>query len=81
MKMTDDRDDHGIQTRIVSCLFLGIPYIFYEHTRLSSRIMDEESGIRYATPTPVFGACTCLVVLPIHLPPFKKPTLRCRCFL
>ena len=43
---------------IVSCLFLGIPYIFYERTRLSSRIVDEESGLRFATPTLVIGACT-----------------------
>ena len=55
---------------VVSCLFLGIPYIFYERTRLSSRIIDEESGLRYATPTLVIGACTCLVVSPIHLPFF-----------
>ena len=48
---------------VVSCLFLGIPYIFYERTRLSSRI-DEESGLRNATPTLVIGACTCLVVSP-----------------
>ena len=51
---------------VVSCLFLGIPYIFFERTRLSSRIIDEESGLRYATPTLVIGACTCLVVRPIH---------------
>ena len=40
---------------VVSCLFLGIPYIFHERTRLSSRIIDEESGLRYATPTLVIG--------------------------
>jgi hypothetical protein len=49
----------------VSCLFLGVPYLFYERTRLSSWI-DEESGLRYATPTLVVGACTCLVVRLIH---------------
>lgn len=49
---------------VVSCLFLGIPYIFFERTRLSSRI-DEESGLRNATPTLIIGACTCLVVSPI----------------
>ena len=46
---------------LVSCLFLGIPYIFFERVRLSSRV-DEESGLRNATPTLVIGACTCLVV-------------------
>ena len=55
---------------VVSCLFLRIPYVFFERTRLSSRIMDEESGLRYATPTLVIGACTCLVVSLVHLPFF-----------
>jgi hypothetical protein len=40
---------------VVSCLFLGIPYIFFERTRFSSRI-DEESGLRNPTPTLVIGA-------------------------
>ena len=52
---------------VVSCLFLGIPYMFFERTRLSSRI-DEESGLRHATPTLVIGACTCLVVSPLSFP-------------
>ena len=55
---------------VVSCVFLGIPYIFFERTRLSSRIMDEESGLRYATPTLVIGACTRLVESSMHLPLF-----------
>ena len=61
----------------VSCLFLGIPYIFFERTRLSTRIVDEESGLRYATPTLVIGACTCLVVRPYSISPLlaSKPTL------
>jgi len=47
---------------IVSCLFLGIPYILFERTHLSTTIVDEESGLRYLTPTlVVIGACTCLV--------------------
>ncbi|KAF8804295.1 hypothetical protein BYT27DRAFT_6700590 [Phlegmacium glaucopus] len=45
----------------VSCLFLGIPYIFFERSRLLSSRTDEESGLRNATPTLVIGACTCLV--------------------
>ena len=49
---------------VVSCLFLGIPYLFYERTRWSSRIDEESGGFRYATPTLVVGACTCLVVSP-----------------
>jgi hypothetical protein len=43
---------------LVSCRFLGIPYIFYERNRLSSRI-DEESGLRS------YACRTCLVVRPI----------------
>jgi hypothetical protein len=64
---------------VVSCLFLGIPYIFFERhgTRLSSRIImiDEGSGLRYATPILVIGACTCLVVSTIN-PPFLPPLLQ-----
>jgi hypothetical protein len=67
---------------VVTCLFLGIPYImiFNEHTRHSSRIIDEESGLRYAIPTLVIGACTCLVVNPLlpSLPPLlskNRPSL------
>ena len=60
---------------IVSCLFLGIPYIFYDRTtRLSTRIVDEESGLRYAiTPTLVIGACTSLAVRTNY--PFLPPLL------
>jgi hypothetical protein len=53
---------------VVSCLFLGIPYLFFERTRLLIRV-DEESGLRNATPTLVIGACTCLVVS-LHPSPF-----------
>ena len=52
---------------VVSCLFLGIPYIFLQRaTRLSSRI-DEESGLlRGPGPMVVIGAATCLVVSSQH---------------
>ncbi|KAK0212739.1 hypothetical protein DFS33DRAFT_1377207 [Desarmillaria ectypa] len=43
----------------ISCLCLGIPYIFYN--RSHHRGMDEEGGIRSAAPMLVIGACTCLV--------------------
>lgn len=48
---------------VVSCLCLGIPYIFLQRAaRLSSR-MDEESGLlRGPAPMVVIGAATCLVV-------------------
>ncbi|KIM38706.1 hypothetical protein M413DRAFT_29942 [Hebeloma cylindrosporum] len=46
---------------LVSCLCLGIPYLFLERGRLSSR-MDEESGaLPSASPMVIIGACTCLV--------------------
>ncbi|KAH9482108.1 hypothetical protein JR316_0004203 [Psilocybe cubensis] len=46
---------------VVSCLCLGIPYLFIERARLSARI-DEESGMmRSASPMVLIGACTCLV--------------------
>jgi hypothetical protein len=55
---------------IVSCLFLGILYKFFERTRLSTGIADEESGLRYATPTThvLIGAYTCLVVHTVPSP-------------
>ncbi|KAG7440014.1 uncharacterized protein BT62DRAFT_911598, partial [Guyanagaster necrorhizus] len=43
----------------ISCLCLGIPYIFYN--RSQHRGIDEEGGIRSAAPMLVIGACTCLV--------------------
>ena len=50
---------------LVSCLCLGIPYLFLERGRHSSRI-DEESGmLRSASPMVIIGACTCLVVSPL----------------
>ncbi|KDR84460.1 hypothetical protein GALMADRAFT_714456 [Galerina marginata CBS 339.88] len=46
----------------VSCLCLGIPYLFLERVRLSGRITDEESGVfRNSSPMVIVGACTCLV--------------------
>ena len=63
---------------VVSCVFLGLPYLFLERTRLSSRI-DEESGFRYATPTLVIGACTCLVVRPLFSSCYSKPTPSTTC--
>ena len=50
----------------ISCLFLCIPYILFERTYLSTRIVDEESRLRYATTTLVIGAYTCLVVRPYN---------------
>lgn len=44
---------------VVSCICLGVPYLFLERSR-NSRI-DEESGMRNAGPALVIGACTCLV--------------------
>ncbi|RDB19890.1 hypothetical protein Hypma_013085 [Hypsizygus marmoreus] len=44
---------------VVSCLCLGIPYIFFERTR--SHRLDEESGLRNPAPMLVVGACTCLI--------------------
>ncbi|KAF8165963.1 hypothetical protein B0H34DRAFT_648053 [Crassisporium funariophilum] len=52
---------------LLSCLFLGIPYLFLERTRLaasSSRLSDAENGLRISgmgSPMLVIGACTCLV--------------------
>ena len=51
----------AILNTLVSCLFLGVPYMFFKRDRLSSSV-DEESRLRKATPTLVIGACTCLVV-------------------
>ncbi|KAF8967511.1 hypothetical protein BDZ97DRAFT_1755936 [Flammula alnicola] len=46
---------------LISCLCLGIPYLFLERARLSSRV-DQESGMfRNGSPLIVIGACTCLV--------------------
>ena len=52
----------------ISCLVLCIFYISIEQrTCLSTRTVDEESGLRNATPTLVIGAYTCLVVCPYTL--------------
>ncbi|TFK33262.1 hypothetical protein BDQ12DRAFT_727898 [Crucibulum laeve] len=45
---------------LISCLCLGIPYIFFERTQYHR--MDEEGGLRSAGPLFMIGACTCLVV-------------------
>ncbi|KJA17727.1 hypothetical protein HYPSUDRAFT_146154 [Hypholoma sublateritium FD-334 SS-4] len=45
---------------VVSCLCLGIPYLFLERTRMSTRI-DHESGVLRSNPMIIIGACTCLV--------------------
>ncbi|GLB34349.1 hypothetical protein LshimejAT787_0112330 [Lyophyllum shimeji] len=45
---------------IISCLCLGIPYLFFERSRPCR--LDEESGVRGAAgPTFIVGACTCLI--------------------
>ncbi|TFK61040.1 hypothetical protein BDN72DRAFT_863919 [Pluteus cervinus] len=44
---------------IVSCVCLGIPYIFFQ--RNNYHRLDEESGFRQGAPLFVIGACTCLV--------------------
>ena len=46
---------------LVSCLCLGVPYMFFKRDRLSSSV-EEESRLHRITPTLVMGACTCLVV-------------------
>lgn len=46
---------------LISCVCLGIPYIFMSRSRHHQRI-DEEGGLRGAAPMLVAGACTCLVV-------------------
>jgi len=53
---------------VISCVCLGIPYIFLERARLAgSRSVDEESGLlRGPAPMLIIGACTCLMVS--HLP-------------
>ncbi|KAF8179221.1 hypothetical protein BJ912DRAFT_855727, partial [Pholiota molesta] len=45
---------------LVSCLCLGIPYIFLERARLSAR-GDPESGMYRQNSMVIIGACTCLV--------------------
>ncbi len=45
---------------IVSCVCLGIPYIFFQ--RNNYHRLDEESGFRQCAPLFCIGACTCLVV-------------------
>ena len=49
---------------LISCLCLGIPYLFFERARLAgSRPSDEESGLlRGPSPMLIIGACTCIVV-------------------
>ncbi|KAF8076962.1 hypothetical protein FPV67DRAFT_1715819 [Lyophyllum atratum] len=45
---------------LISCLCLGIPYIFFDRSRPYH--LDEESGMRSAAgPMFIVGACTCLV--------------------
>jgi hypothetical protein len=44
----------------VGCVCLGLPYLLLDRHR-QARI-DEESGMRSATPLAVVGACTCLIV-------------------
>ncbi|KAJ3505857.1 hypothetical protein NLJ89_g7196 [Agrocybe chaxingu] len=46
---------------LISCLCLGIPYLFIERARLSLRGADHESGLRHSSPMVIIGACTCLV--------------------
>ncbi|TFK20580.1 hypothetical protein FA15DRAFT_658990 [Coprinopsis marcescibilis] len=48
---------------IISCVCLGIPYLFLERSRLGNGRFDEESGTlgRSAGPVFIIGACTCLV--------------------
>ncbi|KAG6807740.1 hypothetical protein H0H92_006516, partial [Tricholoma furcatifolium] len=43
---------------IISCLCLGVPYLFFERSR-QSRI-DEESGTHNPGPMVIVGACACL---------------------
>ncbi|KAF9476779.1 hypothetical protein BDN70DRAFT_949891 [Pholiota conissans] len=45
---------------VVSCLCLGIPYLFLERARLSAR-GDSESGAFRSNSVIIIGACTCLV--------------------
>jgi len=45
---------------MVSCVCLGIPYLFLDRATRQQR-MDEEGGLRNAGPVLMLGACTCLV--------------------
>ncbi|CAA7259460.1 unnamed protein product [Cyclocybe aegerita] len=46
---------------LISCLCLGIPYLFIERARVALRGADHESGLRHSSPMLIIGACTCLV--------------------
>ena len=61
----------------ISCLFLCIPYVFFERIYLSNKIVDEESGLRDATSTLVICAYTCFVVRRLHFLLLGKPNLPC----
>lgn len=56
---------------VISCICLGLPYIFFERHRLHR--YDEESGFRQSAPLFVIGACTCLVVSITILRMFTGP--------
>jgi hypothetical protein len=66
---------------LVSCLCLGIPYIFLERARLSAR-GDPESGMFRQNSMVIIGACTCLVVsLLLPHPPFPPIVRRAVIYL